>query len=367
MSESHGAGAAASRYIKIGADGLRADVNVANHVAVVDRVAQPNGMHLVWAVAVIGNEPLRRASDDPPSWSQADSSAKACRLLGRDGWRLPTLKELYPLLECVENHWDAEGGIFPGALPASYWTSTRAITPEGDESVWRVRFGGGGSAGIIRKKACGFARAVSTMSAAECLALDPSMTDEYFGKVDPTAEAPGRFTKIGANGARAAAAAADHVAVLDSVAQLNGTHLMWAVAVSSNASSLVMPTKRLNWHRARASATESRLLGYANWRLPSASEMLSIIDLSRALPAIDMSLFPGTSAGEYWTDTDAVFSATQSVLMAARMRPELAADFAQQFLLDSGGMALARKDATGLARAVRTVTAEEFAALGVSP
>lgn len=44
------------------------------------------------------------------------------------------------------------------------------------------------------------------------------------------------------------------------------------------------------------------LCGKTDWRLPTVSELLSIVDYSRHLPALD-TLFPFTGSGEYWSSS----------------------------------------------------------------
>jgi hypothetical protein len=46
-----------------------------------------------------------------------------------------------------------------------------------------------------------------------------------------------------------------------------------------------------------------RLAGFDNWRLPSAIELLSIVDYGHANPAIDQTVFPNTPALTFWTST----------------------------------------------------------------
>ena len=43
------------------------------------------------------------------------------------------------------------------------------------------------------------------------------------------------------------------------------------------------------------------------WLLPTVQELLSIVDYSRCNPAIDITRFPGTQSGAYWTSTDAAW------------------------------------------------------------
>ncbi len=44
--------------------------------------------------------------------------------------------------------------------------------------------------------------------------------------------------------------------------------------------------------------------GKSNWRLPTANELLSIVDFGTFSPAIDGSAFPSTESKFYWTATD---------------------------------------------------------------
>lgn len=45
------------------------------------------------------------------------------------------------------------------------------------------------------------------------------------------------------------------------------------------------------------------LAGHKNWRLPNDHELLSLVDRSRKLPAIDTDAFPYTANDWYWTST----------------------------------------------------------------
>lgn len=53
--------------------------------------------------------------------------------------------------------------------------------------------------------------------------------------------------------------------------------------------------------------------GYTDWRLPNKKELESLVDRSKAsLPSIDMTAFPNTVLGYYWTSTIYVSSADQA-------------------------------------------------------
>jgi hypothetical protein len=46
--------------------------------------------------------------------------------------------------------------------------------------------------------------------------------------------------------------------------------------------------------------------GHTDWRIPSLRELLSIVDLSRASPAVNVASFPSTNSNAYWTGSVAV-------------------------------------------------------------
>lgn len=56
------------------------------------------------------------------------------------------------------------------------------------------------------------------------------------------------------------------------------------------------------WDDAEAYCAALPLPG-SGWRIPSAKELLSLLDDSRHNPAIDPTAFPSASNGSYWTNT----------------------------------------------------------------
>jgi hypothetical protein len=70
----------------------------------------------------------------------------------------------------------------------------------------------------------------------------------------------------------------------------------------------------LMWHRAASSSTytqalaadyckNSRVGAYADWRLPTVIELVSLVDFTAVSPSIDTLAFPGTSSNLFWTST----------------------------------------------------------------
>ncbi len=85
------------------------------HVAVYD--AHTN---LPWSAGLIGEG----------TWQEAQKLAADCRLLGRDGWRLPTIQELLALIDYERYDPVVDPEIFRGPYGWA-WTSTTSALPSG--------------------------------------------------------------------------------------------------------------------------------------------------------------------------------------------------------------------------------------------
>lgn len=100
------------------------------------------------------------------------------------------------------------------------------------------------------------------------------------------ANAP-RFVRIGAD---CKPTDGDWVAVLD-----NQTKLIWTRDDVAGG--------RMSWKKAAAAATDVRLCGWDDWRLPTRAELLSLVDDTRYAPATDTEFFPDCKSEWYWSST----------------------------------------------------------------
>lgn len=98
------------------------------------------------------------------------------------------------------------------------------------------------------------------------------------------ADAP-RFTKL------VEAGETTHVAVRDA-----RTGLIWSAAPLAGGDR--------NWKDAAKACADCRLLGHSDWRLPTITELLSIVDYDRHEPAVDPEFFKGPY-GYTWSSTPA--------------------------------------------------------------
>ena len=99
------------------------------------------------------------------------------------------------------------------------------------------------------------------------------------------------FQKITTTGKPAKATAKTHAAVIDPHHNLMWTAKDIGTATFAGAPALI---DDLN-HQA--------LAGFADWRLPTVDELLTLVDRTRHHPAIDTGAFPSCKGGCYWSST----------------------------------------------------------------
>jgi hypothetical protein len=223
------------------------------------------------------------------AWEDAFAGASQCHVGGFSDWRMPTIKELYSLINfnggCSgtiatsrpyldTRYFDfVYGDESKGAriIDCQDWSATQYIgkTMQGNITVFGVNFADGRIKGYPRL----FPNGQGAKLYARYVRGNPA-----YGKNDFHDNGDGTIT--------------DHA-----------TGLMWQKADSG---------KGMNWEQALTYAAHSKFAGYSDWRLPNAKELQSIVDYTRA-PAITNSaaispLFEITKLndGEYpffWTNT----------------------------------------------------------------
>ncbi len=117
------------------------------------------------------------------------------------------------------------------------------------------------------------------------------------------------FTKVLADGTELPpdSARTDHVAVID-----HSTGLMWSV---ESLGSTEDADDGINQEACAKRCSELRLLGHADWRLPTRSELTALIDDTRHEPAIDTALFPRVKSRWHWTSTPCAWSSAAAWLV----------------------------------------------------
>ncbi|WP_437731257.1 DUF1566 domain-containing protein [Sorangium sp. So ce1335] len=70
-----------------------------------------------------------------------------------------------------------------------------------------------------------------------------------------------------------------------------------------------------SWDGALSYCESLELSGYTDWRLPSAKELLSIVDTEELQPALDRVAFPGEPPGKFWSSTPVATSGTETFIV----------------------------------------------------
>lgn len=118
---------AIDRFIKIGEDGTLLPADAAEWEAVLD-----TRTNLIWSVEVLKRQSYAQALEAPASLKTA----------GFDGWRLPTVEELFLLADRSRVSPAINTDFFPDTPSDWFWSSTPyASSPSG--CAWIVYFASG--------------------------------------------------------------------------------------------------------------------------------------------------------------------------------------------------------------------------------
>jgi len=235
-------------------------------------------------------EPRRMTLDE------AEAGAKACRAGGYDDWRLPTIKELYSLID------------FRGTDPRPQGTETDTLTPFIDTRYFGFRYGDPADGErIIDAQFVSSTRYVSTTMHGDPTVFGVNFADGRIkGYPIRSPRGEGRFFVRYVRGNPAYGKNRFHDNGDGTVTDA-ATGLMWARADSG---------RGMNWREALDYAERLELAGYDDWRLPNAKELQSIVNYTRSpdttgTAALDP-VFEATAIrneagkrdfGYYWTST----------------------------------------------------------------
>ena len=202
---------------------------------------------------------------DKRTLAQADDEAASLTVGGYDDWRLPTIKELYSLID------------FTGTDPAPTATDSSGLTPFIDTTYFDFSYG----------LATG-ERIIDSQFASSTVDVDTSSETKMFG----VNFADGRIKGYGLGPLYAKAFFVRYVRGSlaygvndfhdngDGTITDNATTLMWSRADSGAGMDWA---EALAWVQAKNAAN---YLGYSDWRLPNIKELQSLVDYTRS---------PGTS------------------------------------------------------------------------
>jgi len=237
---------------------------------------------------------------DKVMWTEAVAGADTFSLAGYDDWRLPTIKELYSLID------------FSGIDPSGWNGSTSSLVPFIDTDYFDFEYGDT-SAGerIIDAQYWSSTEYVGTTMGGSSTTFGVNFADgriKGYGRTNPRGGEMTQFvryvrgnTDYGVN---------DFVDNGDDTVTDSATGLTWSQADSGAG---------MTWEEALVWVQQKNAenyLGHDDWRLPDAKELQSIVDYARSPsttgsaaidPVFDTTLIVdeggGTNYPFYWTST----------------------------------------------------------------
>ncbi len=168
-------------------------------------------------------------------------------------WRLPKIDELQTLVDYGQHYPSVTEGVFNLISSSVYWSSTSAV--DYSYSAWHVNFSRGTTVFSLKSY------------------------DRYVRCVSGRSLAPSSLSRSG-------------TIVTDST-----TGLQWQDNWSASAGTGTW-TEAINYCE-----NTLELGGHNDWRLPNQNELLSIVDYSRSVIAIDISVFVNVRLDKYWSST----------------------------------------------------------------
>lgn len=203
------------------------------------------------------------------SWTAAKQACDALTLAGWDDWRLPSRIELVSLIDHSRSDPAVDLAAFPfvpgGGLPADwFWTSTPAAGEP--TKAWYVYF--------------------------------------YFGYPDieeSSSELGVRCVRAGAPTSSGSSGPRYQLSADGQTARDLGTNLVWQRQASADSVAFQAAIER-------CAALDAGAGG--GWRVPTLTELSTIVSDDRRDPAIDVAIFPGATSDPFWTSS--VFSDSPS-------------------------------------------------------
>ena len=267
-----GAGVAGFDFTKLGGDG--SVLTIQDGAWAVDgsetagtrwSCVRDNNTGLVWEMKTEADTGVH-ATNAKVKWDARNVLAETSNtegLCGNQAWRVPTVVELATIVNANRLDPALDANRFPNGA-GSHWAS---VPVAGDAANgWVVNFFAG--IPILKAKSAGMSQRV--------------VSGEY--KANDTSD--DRYTVV--NGT-----------VTDGV-----TGLMWKQCPEGLEGSdcSVGAAGLLIWGGSMKRARDSEFAGYTDWRLPNMKELLSIVAFDQSSPAINTTVFPG-STEIFWSST----------------------------------------------------------------
>lgn len=196
-----------------------------------------------------------------PACTALNSANSGAGYAGRTDWRLPKVAELQTLADYNGGVFAIDTTAFPNTTSTPYWSST--IHATNSSYAWFVSYADGAVNNTT----------ITMLYLVRCVAGGPLMAAAFTDNGDGT--------------------------VSDS-----STGLVWQQCSNgqSGAGCATGTASTFSWSSALTTCNSLSLAG-RSWRLPSANELMSLVDFTANNPAINLTYFPNSISDNYWTST----------------------------------------------------------------
>lgn len=212
-------------------------------------------------------------------WQQAVNDCDELVLAGYTDWRLPSIHELISIVDYSTSDPSINSTIFPETpVQASWSSSPYTVNPSGQ--AWYVNF----SSGLITydlKNTIFFRNYIepAPMYHARCVRGEPIRVGIFTYEIK-----------------------AEELVVHDQV-----TSLTWqGCPVGQSGIGCSGTVQTFSWRQAKDYCDGLDFASYSEWRLPDIHELISIVDYTESLPAIDKDKFPSTESNDpalFWSSS----------------------------------------------------------------
>lgn len=226
-----------------------------------------------------------RDGDYYDDWNNLIITTNEENFCGYSDWRVPDNAQFMSLVNFGNgfgpNSYKIDQAYFPNATSDFYWTASPYRGSHGEFYAWAFQLAFGNNKNVQRYQASAL-RLVRV--------IDPF--------VDSVKQTPDERYFVNNDG---------------TVTDL-ATDLMWAQCVVgvSGVSCDNGAAEAMNWAAALEHAQTSDLAGYSDWRLPNIKELYSLVDFNRVEPAINLNVFPSTTADYTWSSSPMIDFAQDS-------------------------------------------------------
>lgn len=203
-------------------------------------------------------------------WEAAITHCDDLVWAGKDDWRLPSIQELITIVDYSTSGSAINPKYFPATPALGYWSASSFIAPSNPPYAWGINF----LSGYIAYDDRTIYRTDGYL--ARCVRGEPLTQDLTNG--------------ITGN---------------DLVVNDKTTSLIWqGCAAGLNGVSCAGTSEPKTWQEAKDYCEQLNFAGSTGWRLPTISELVSIVDYTIYLPAINSEKFPATpTTTPFWSST----------------------------------------------------------------